>query len=651
MTEVASSDDELHFLRGEKAALLSARDKLQNELGSLGGRLKCEQRKHDATSRTLAATVAAQRHEELTHPPPLASARRGGSRAAAAGLAQGEAQSPTAPSLVSASTRADAAGEGQEPATSMAATATTITLTVQVYASNTKWIISSAHLRRFGYKVLDSEDAPSGIIDPNFGLHPVRHGSDGLPYLDGHFSAGRFTICARGPGTTEVLVDTGANVTATGTGWRDVLTLRPGPGQNAACPGSQSLVSAGQADLKIAFPAPTTFVHMYTVTADDLSCGVFGGTVISSIVQAHAPTDKGRKREPPSAKGRFAMIRSADVLHECLGITNPKLMRALMGTAVGVGKVNVDMSHSFVSAAFMEAASRRSPITGARLPESTLADANMEMGCSWSGDPTCIMPLSLNGNIYAFLFVELRSGLIFVFPMRDKTIASCIAAFEALERLVQRTFPGVQLRRLRLDCAPGWTKTNPTSSLTGPRNVAAFDTWLVARPQLMVTHAPPNSMALNPTESSMALAVYKMNFFLHQACLAIKWWEDMLGAAVAILNCLVRLSSRNKLRRKKSPQEIVYKRKGDFTQWPQPPHRPQPRGQPSRRPPPRGQPPNHPRRQGPPPHQLLPRGQPPNHPRRQRPPPHQLLPRSQGRRGGGRGPRGHARARRRRCAR
>ena len=62
------------------------------------------------------------------------------------------------------------------------------------------------------------------------------------------------------------------------------------------------------------------------------------------------------------------------------------------------------------------------------------------MGCSWAGGPTCIIPRGLSANIYAFLFVELRSKHTFLHPKRDKTIESCIAAFEALEKLVQRTF-------------------------------------------------------------------------------------------------------------------------------------------------------------------------------------------------------------------
>ena len=183
---------------------------------------------------------------------------------------------------------------------------------------------------------------------------------------------------------------------------------------------------------------------------------------------------------------------------------------------------------------------------GARLPESIAADENLPMGSSWAGDNTCLMPPSHDAHIYGFLFVEQRSKLIFLHPMRDKTIKSCIEAFEALERFVQRTFPDIQLRRLRLDCAPGWTKTNPSSSLVAPRNVSALDSWLLTRPHLMITHAPPHTQALNPAENAMGMAMYKMNFFLHQAHLSMAWWEDMLGAAVAILSSLVRLHSRTK---------------------------------------------------------------------------------------------------------
>ena len=181
------------------------------------------------------------------------------------------------------------------------------------------------------------------------------------------------------------------------------------------------------------------------------------------------------------------------------------------------------------------------------------------------------MPLGFSASIYAFFFVELCSKVIFLYPMRDKTTGSCIAAFEALEKFVQLTFPGVMPGRLHPDCTPGWAKTNPTSSLAGPRNVAAFDAWLAARPQLMVTHAPPHTQVLNAAESSMGLAVYRVNIFLHQASLSMAWWEDMLGAAVAIPVSLVCLYSRGKLLRTKSPYELVYKRKPDLPQRAAPP--------------------------------------------------------------------------------
>ena len=216
-----------------------------------------------------------------------------------------------------------------------------IPLTVEVYPTNMKWILAAPHLRRHGFKFLDSDDDTSGLIDPNFGLHPVRHGGDGLPYLDGILTDGMFTVCARGLGTTEMLVDTGANVTASGPGWEKVLTLQSQTGRNAACPGSASLISAGQAALVLVFPAPTTFVRTSTEAPAHPSCSPFAGAAISSIVQAHDPAPKERKGRTPgeSTRGRHAMISSAEDLHQRLGITSTSLMRALATSAVGVGKI------------------------------------------------------------------------------------------------------------------------------------------------------------------------------------------------------------------------------------------------------------------------------------------------------------------------
>ena len=108
------------------------------------------------------------------------------------------------------------------------------------------------------------------------------------------------------------------------------------------------------------------------------------------------------------------------------------------------------------------------------------------------------MPKSFGGNRYSFLFVEARTGILVAFPMRDKTLASCPAAIEQLEKLVRRMFPGVELTTLILDSDPTWTKTNPTSSLAGTRNVAAMDAWIAeGRPHLRIKHSPPHTRALN----------------------------------------------------------------------------------------------------------------------------------------------------------
>ena len=173
-----------------------------------------------------------------------------------------------------------------------------------------------------------------------------------------------------------------------------------------------------------------------------------------------------------------------------------------------------------------------------------------------------------------FLFMDLISNILFAHPMVDKSTKSCIEAFEALITFILRTFPaGTILRFLFLDSATSWARNTPNSSLHGTRNVAELDSWLRLpdRAHINVKHSLPHTQALNPVESIMGQVVYKMNFFLHRGNLDMKWLEGMMSAAIAIINCHKRLYSRDKNRRRRSPFEIVYGFKFDFSQWVQAP--------------------------------------------------------------------------------
>ena len=203
-----------------------------------------------------------------------------------------------------------------------------------------------------------------------------------------------------------------------------------------------------------------------------------------------------QKRRP--ARGRHAMHRSAEDIHRIFGITDPRLMRALSYAAIGVNSIDVDLQRNYASTVFLEAASRRCPVSGERLIQSILSDVDFPMGSAWAGDPTPKMVKSLDGNHFAFIFLELRSGLLHPIPLKEKTAKTCIEAFAALEGFVRRRFPNTTLRQLHLDSDPVFTKTNPNSSLTGPRNVHELDMWLRDHQYLTIKHSPPHTQALNP---------------------------------------------------------------------------------------------------------------------------------------------------------
>ena len=197
------------------------------------------------------------------------------------------------------------------------------------------------------------------------------------------------------------------------------------------------------------------------------------------------------------------------------------------------------------------------------------------MGSAWAGDPTPRMIKSIDGHHFVFIFLELRSGLLHPIPMKEKTALTCIEAFETLEGFVRRRFPNATLRQLHFDSDPVITKTNPLSSLTGPRNVQELDEWLSSsHPDLTIKHSPPHTQAMNPAENMCGQAYYKMNYYLLNAFLSTRWWEDMLSAAIAVLNCIVRINSRDKTRKRKSPIEITTGKRPDLSDFQAPPRQP-----------------------------------------------------------------------------
>ena len=205
------------------------------------------------------------------------------------------------------------------------------------------------------------------------------------------------------------------------------------------------------------------------------------------------------------------MLASAEILHDRLGITCPNLMRRLATTSIGVAQVTVSLNRSFISNAYHEAASRRCKISGERMIESILADMNMPPGTVWAGDPTARMVVSLDGNRFAFIFMELSTGFNLPVSMKEKTTRSCIKAFEEPEATSARLFPGTTVRQIHLDSDPVWAKQHPSSPMSTTRNVQELDAWLSSRTDMLFKHSPPHTQALNPAENISSQAYFKMN--------------------------------------------------------------------------------------------------------------------------------------------
>jgi hypothetical protein len=172
-----------------------------------------------------------------------------------------------------------------------------------------------------------------------------------------------------------------------------------------------------------------------------------------------------------------------------------------------------------------------------------------------------ITPLMVNthdGYRYAVVFVEDRTRLLHVEPMKDKTAESVVAAIANLRLMVDSSGDGRKLEELRgdFDCA-----------LTVNGRGEHIDTEVLKRYKeqhpLKTTHSSPHTQAQNQAEPMMGTLFAQMNVNLVRAGLDFIAWWDMLSAAADQLNTHAKPGDSSQ----RSRYQHYWGRKPDLSKW------------------------------------------------------------------------------------
>jgi hypothetical protein len=252
---------------------------------------------------------------------------------------------------------------------------------------------------------------------------------------------------------------------------------------------------------------------------------------------------------------RRAALTSAQVVHSRFGVTVPKVFKALASSAVGVELRGKDCYTKYMSLAYAQQASFRSSIRHSALPS-----APPGPGHHASMDFTRAFERDVDGHVYALVFLDVATFMLWACPLKDKSGAEAARALCLYREHVRSTF-GTELLHLRADSDPSFAVSGHGEA----RVASALRHSLAATsPVVQLSFSPPYCQAMNPVENAVRHAYYLLNFFLAQAYLSMLAWCDMLLASVHVLNTLPRPQSRHVELRTKSPVEMATGAKPDM---------------------------------------------------------------------------------------
>ena len=234
----------------------------------------------------------------------------------------------------------------------------------------------------------------------------------------------------------------------------------------------------------------------------------------------------------PLRPGRFACL-SVDEAVDRLGITNPETVRALQRCAAGLkcGPVPSEVGRDDD---FFKSMSEQRRVPRKRPEEAYARDLTFRSGERWLWDISVAFECAFDGVRYLVIFVCRRSGLVRIYPVKDKSAKTVIEfAIEPLRVFVRTTRPDVRLLSIHGDADSAVSQWGHGEHQDNAE-VRAYNAQL-ADP-ILIRRSPANMHAMNACEPHMKRLSYLSNRIRQRWALGPCFDADAMVAAGEQLN-------------------------------------------------------------------------------------------------------------------
>ena len=373
-----------------------------------------------------------------------------------------------------------------------------------------------------------------GVISVLGGSHPYLHiGTRNIPLrtngndtfgdliLDPSLPPGTYTFAdANNPDHAgldrmPVLLDSGAQVSVLRTSARH-LVQRPGTLAPTFISGlgKESTPTCLSGWLDLAFPSAdlprTRGMTVFMVRDEAPSCLRMFGTdhpapwerddLLRHLTDVTSAVAEGSGTPPPpgARPSAFPALRDSQTVADRFNIFDHGALRMYPGLVDGVSPYSVDRhrdpSRGLLSRALGKVAPTAHPLNAA----SRLLRDSYPPGCMWWTDISRAYPEDFNGDKYARLFSEERTGYARIAFSQTKTTGDLLSQLEDLERWVTGHVPGGTFQILRCDFGSEAVVQGRGDNIY----VSALAAFCATRPGFRVIPVAPYSQAHNKAEST-----------------------------------------------------------------------------------------------------------------------------------------------------
>jgi hypothetical protein len=234
----------------------------------------------------------------------------------------------------------------------------------------------------------------------------------------------------------------------------------------------------------------------------------------------------------PRRPGRFAYLNVEEAVDR-LGITNPETVRALQRCAAGIKGEPVP-SEVGRDDAFFKSMSEQRRVPRKRPEEAYARDLTFRSGERWLWDISAAFECAFDSVRYLVIFVCRRSGLVRIYPVKDKSARTVIEhAIEPLRVFVRMTRPDVRLLSIHGDADSAVSQWGHGEHQDNAE-VRAYNAQL-ADP-ILIRRSPANMHSMNACEPHMKRLSYLSNRIRQRWALGRIFDADAMIAAGEQLN-------------------------------------------------------------------------------------------------------------------